>query len=39
MKTMKWTLAAVGFQMATAYIVALIINVAGSLMFGHPVFH
>lgn len=29
----KWTLRAVGFQMATAYIVALIINVVGNLIF------
>lgn len=29
----KWTLRAVGFQMATAYVVALIINVVGNLIF------
>ena len=29
----KWTLRAVGFQMLTAYIVALLINVAGSMVF------
>ncbi len=29
----KWTLRAVGFQMATAYVVALLINVIGSLVF------
>jgi ferrous iron transport protein B len=39
MKTLKWTLAAVGFQMTTAYIVALIINVAGSLIAGHAIFN
>lgn len=29
----KWTLRAVGFQMLTAYIVALLINVVGSMVF------
>lgn len=29
----KWTLRAVGFQMATAYMVALLINVIGNLIF------
>lgn len=29
----KWTLRAVGFQMATAYVVALLINVIGNLIF------
>lgn len=29
----KWTLRAVGFQMLTAYIVALLINAAGSMIF------
>jgi len=29
----KWTLRAVGFQMATAYVVALVINVVGSMVF------
>lgn len=29
----KWTLRAVGFQMATAYIVALVINVVGNMIF------
>lgn len=33
MGSWKWTLRAVGFQMLTAYIVALIINTAGSLIF------
>jgi ferrous iron transport protein B len=29
----KWTLRAVGFQMVTAYVVALLINVVGSMLF------
>lgn len=29
----KWTLRAIGFQMATAYIVALLINIVGNLIF------
>lgn len=29
----KWTLRAVGFQMLTAYVVALLINVVGSMIF------
>lgn len=29
----KWTLRAVGFQMAVAYVVALIVNVVGNLIF------
>ncbi|MDF2944014.1 MAG: ferrous iron transport protein [Herbinix sp.] len=33
MGSLKWTLRAVGFQMAVAYIVALIINVVGNLLF------
>ena len=28
----KWTLRAVGFQMATAYVVALLINIVGNLL-------
>lgn len=32
MGSWKWTLRAVGFQMATAYIVALLINVIGNLI-------
>ena len=33
MGSWKWTLRAVGFQMLTAYVVALVINVAGNLIF------
>lgn len=33
MGSLKWTLRAVGFQMLVAYIVALIINVVGNLIF------
>lgn len=33
MGSWKWTLRAVGFQMLTAYIVALLINVVGNLIF------
>lgn len=33
MGSWKWTLRAVGFQMLTAYIVALLINVVGSIIF------
>lgn len=33
MGSWKWTLRAVGFQMLTAYIVALIINVVGNIIF------
>jgi ferrous iron transport protein B len=33
MGSLKWTLRAVGFQMVVAYIVALIINVIGNLIF------
>lgn len=33
MGSLKWTLRTVGFQMLVAYIVALIINVVGSLIF------
>ncbi|MCI8997159.1 MAG: ferrous iron transport protein B [Lachnospiraceae bacterium] len=33
MGSWKWTLRAVGFQMATAYVVALLINVVGNLIF------
>jgi ferrous iron transport protein B len=33
MGSMKWTLRAVAFQMITAYIVALLINVIGNLIF------
>ncbi len=33
MGSWKWTLRAVGFQMAVAYIVALLINVIGNLIF------
>lgn len=33
MGSWKWTLKAVGFQMLTAYVVALLINVIGSLIF------
>jgi ferrous iron transport protein B len=33
MGSFKWTLRAIGFQMATAYIVALLINVIGNLIF------
>ncbi|MFT4143201.1 MAG: ferrous iron transport protein B [Mobilitalea sp.] len=33
MGSWKWTLRAVGFQMVTAYIVALLINVVGNLIF------
>lgn len=33
MGSWKWTLRAVGFQMLMAYVVALIINVAGNLIF------
>ncbi len=29
----KWTLRAVGFQMATAYIVAMLINIVGNMIF------
>jgi ferrous iron transport protein B len=36
--TVKWTLRAVGFQMAAAYIVALLINIAGSLITGAAIF-
>lgn len=31
--SMKWTLKAIAFQMATAYVVALIINVVGNIIF------
>ena len=31
--SMKWTLKAIGFQMATAYIVALLINIIGNAIF------
>jgi len=33
MGSWKWTLRAVGFQMATAYVVALLINIVGNLLF------
>ncbi|MCI8576416.1 MAG: ferrous iron transport protein B [Lachnospiraceae bacterium] len=33
MGSWKWTLRAVGFQMLTAYVVALLINVVGNLIF------
>jgi ferrous iron transport protein B len=33
MGSWKWTLRAVGFQMLTAYVVALIINVVGNMIF------
>lgn len=33
MGSLKWTLRAVGFQMAVAYIVALLVNVIGNLIF------
>ncbi|MDD3251505.1 MAG: ferrous iron transport protein B [Lachnospiraceae bacterium] len=33
MGSLKWTLRAVGFQMLTAYIVALIVNTVGNLIF------
>ena len=36
--TVKWTLRAVGFQMAAAYLVALLINIAGSLITGAAIF-
>jgi ferrous iron transport protein B len=36
--TVKWTLRAVGFQMAAAYIVALLINIVGSLITGAAIF-
>ena len=33
MGSWKWTLRAVGFQMLTAYVVALLINVVGNVIF------